>query len=276
MKKYWFLIFAALLPVSVPVYAQDATVIHQELEDMREDLKILQRRLYNTGDEGDFGVQLGRFDEQVRAMTGRLDELEHKINSLDEKINMINKDIDVRMNLLEGKKISISDSAAAVDNSPKFSAPVAADAPKSIVGGAITKDNDLQPVKGSTAPEIYQAGLEALKANEYDKAEKAFGKILAKFPNDKLAGNAQYWLGESFYARKEYDKAAIAFAKGYQQYRSGVKAADSLLKLGMSMQGLEKKKEACAAFVSLPKEFPKADKSLKDKAAAEVKKLGCK
>lgn len=276
MKKYWFLTFAALLLASAPVYAQDATVIHQELEDIREDLKILQRRLYNTGDEGDFGVQLGRFDEQVRTMTGRLDELEHKINSLDEKINMINKDIDVRMNLLEGKKINVSDGAAAVDNAPKFAAPVAAGAPQAIVGGAISKGDDLQPVKGSTAPEIYQSGLEALKANEYDKAEKAFTKVITRFPNDKLAGNAQYWLGESFYARKEYDKAAVAFAKGYQQYRSSPKAADSLLKLGMSMQALDKKKEACAAFVSVPKEFPKAEKSVTDKAKSEAKRLGCK
>lgn len=276
MKKYWFFSFVSALLASAPVYAQDATVIHQEIEDLREDLKILQRRIYNTGDEGDFGVQLGRFDEQVRSMTGRLDELDYKIKQLDDKINMINKDIDVRMSLLEGKKIKVSDTSSVADNSPKFSAPVAADAPQSIVGGTISKSDDLQPVKGSTAPEIYQAGLEALKANEYDAAEKAFNKILTKFPDDKLAGNAQYWLGESFYARKEYDKAAIAFAKGYQQYGKGVKAADSLLKLGMSMQGLEKKKEACAAFVSLPKEFPKAAKSLKDKAAAEVKKLGCK
>jgi len=42
------------------------------------------------------------------------------------------------------------------------------------------------------------------------------------------------------------------------------------------MKALKKNKEACAAFTSLPTEFPKADKNVKDKAAAEKKNLGCK
>ena len=106
--------------------------------------------------------------------------------------------------------------------------------------------------------------------------KKIFNKILSKHPQDKLAGNAQYWLGETYYARKEFDRAAVSFAKGYQNYKESPKRADSLLKLGMSMQSLNKKDEACAAFVSLPTEFPKADKTLKNKAAEGAKKLGCK
>ncbi|MBR1648538.1 MAG: tol-pal system protein YbgF [Alphaproteobacteria bacterium] len=278
MKKYWFYILSALVLLPpVEVYAQDATIIAQELDDIREDIKIIQRRLYNNGsDESDAVVQLGRLDEQVRITSGRMEELEYKIKQLDEKIDMINKDIDVRMNLLEGKKINASASNNVVDNSPKFAAPVAGNAPQAIVGGAISKSDELKPVKGTTAPEIYQAGLEALKAGRHDEAQKAFAKILDKYPSDKLAGNAQYWLGETYYARKEYDQSAVAFAKGYQQYKNGTKAPDSLLKLGMSMQALGKNKEACTAYKSVNKEFPKAEKNLKNKAEDLKKKLGCK
>lgn len=275
MKKFWLLIFiSALTGVSV-AKAQDVSVLQQELEDMREDIKILQRRAYNNEDRGDTVVQVSRLDEQVRSTSGKLDELEYKIRQLDEKIDMINRDIDVRIKLLEGKKIDSSVSANVPDNTPKFAAPVATDAPQSIVGGSIS-GGDLKPANGDTAPEIYQSGLEALKANRYADAEKAFTKVVTRFSDDKLAGNAQYWLGETFYARQEYEKSAVAFAKGYQQYHSNVKAADSLLKLGMSMKALKKNKEACAAFTSLPTEFPKADKNVKDKAAAEKKNLGCK
>lgn len=275
MKKYWLLVFTLILCAPAVASAQDVSVLQQELDDIREDIKILQRRAYNNEDKGDTVVQVSRLDEQVRSTSGKLDELEYKIKQLDEKIDMINKDIDVRMKLLEGKKIDSSVSADVPDNTPKFAAPVATEAPQSIVGGSIS-GGDLQPAKGDTAPEIYQSGLEALKANQYAEAEKAFTKVVTRFPNDKLAGNAQYWLGETFYARQEYDKAAITFAKGYQQYHDNAKAADSLLKLGMSMKALKKNKEACAAFVSLPTEFPKAEKIVKDKAAAEKKNLGCK
>ena len=56
-----------------------------------------------------------------------------------------------------------------------------------------------------------------------------------RYPNDPLAGNAQYWLGETYYVRKDYKNAAAAFAEGYQKYPKGPKAADDLLKLGMSL-----------------------------------------
>ena len=275
MKKYWLFIFVSFLAVASTAKAQDVSVLQQELEDMREDIKILQRRAYNNEDKGDTVVQVSRLDEQVRSTSGKLDELEYKIKQLDEKIDMINRDIDVRIKLLEGKKIDSSVSANMPDNTPKFAAPVAVDAPQSIVGGSIS-GGELRPAKGDSAPEIYQTGLEALKANQYAEAEKAFTKVVTRFSGDRLAGNAQYWLGETFYARQEYDKAAIAFAKGYQQYHDNAKAADSLLKLGMSMKALKKNKEACAAFVSLPTEFPKAEKNVKDRAAAEKKNLGCK
>ena len=60
-----------------------------------------------------------------------------------------------------------------------------------------------------------------------------------------LAGNAQYWLGETYYVRKDYENAATAFALGYQKYPKSAKAADDLLKLGMSLGNLGKKPDAC-------------------------------
>ena len=63
---------------------------------------------------------------------------------------------------------------------------------------------------------------------------------------------------------------------GRYDYKKNSKAADNLLKLGLTMNKLNKKTEACTAFKSLSTEFPKADKKLKDRAAAEAKKLSCK
>jgi tol-pal system protein YbgF len=275
MKKIVFLFVFGALFVAFNAKAQDVFSLQQDLDDMREDIKVLQRKMYNNED-GSSAAQLTRLDEQVRSVSGRFEELEYKIRQLEEKINLINKDLDVRMSLLEGKKVSANNDNFVADNTPKFAAPVAVDAPMTITGDSISRDDNLKPANGDTAPEIYQSGLEALKAQQYDEAEKKFNKVLNRFPDDKLAGNAQYWLGETYYGRKQYEKSAVAFAKGYQQYHNGTKAPDSLLKLGMSMQMLNKNKEACAAFVSLAKEFPKAEKNIKDKAAAEAKKLGCK
>lgn len=135
MKKQYRILTAVLaltLVNAMPAAAQDVTVLMQEMNDIREDLKILQRQMYNDGGS-ELVVTVGRLDELVRSTAGRLDELDYKIKQLDEKINLINKDIDVRMKLLEGKKITGTGGSVA-DNSPKFSAPVAKEAPQSIVG----------------------------------------------------------------------------------------------------------------------------------------------
>ena len=108
MKKQYRILTAVLaltLVNAMPAAAQDVTVLMQEMNDIREDLKILQRQMYNDGGS-ELVVTVGRLDELVRSTAGRLDELDYKIKQLDEKINLINKDIDVRMKLLEGKKIT--------------------------------------------------------------------------------------------------------------------------------------------------------------------------
>ena len=176
--------------------------------------------------------------------------------------------------MIEGKPINSG--AGTVSAQPeKFNAPVANNAPKSLVGDSI-QGGDLKPLPGQDVGLIYQEGLDALKAGDNNLAEEKFNLILTKFSSDKLAGNAQYWLGEVYYGNKDFAKAAVAFAKGYENYKTGPKGPDSLLKLGMSMRELNKKDEACVAFVNLPKEFPKAAEPLKVKAKAEADKLKCK
>ena len=81
----------------------------------------------------------------------------------------------------------------------------------------------------------YNAAFGLLKQADYPAAEEALKTFIAQHPKDPLAGSAQYWLGETYYARGRYAEAASAFAEGYKNYPKGTKAADDLLKLGMSL-----------------------------------------
>ena len=52
MKKQYRILTAVLaltLVNAMPAAAQDVTVLMQEMNDIREDLKILQRQMYNDG-----------------------------------------------------------------------------------------------------------------------------------------------------------------------------------------------------------------------------------
>jgi tol-pal system protein YbgF len=109
----------------------------------------------------------------------------------------------------------------------------------------------------------------------YPAAEQAMRSFVARWPKDPLAGNAQYWLGETFYVRKDYGNAATAFAQGYEKYPKSAKAADDLLKLGMSLANLNQKPDACRAYARLQHDFPAAGPPIKDRLASEKQRAGC-
>lgn len=258
--------------------------VMNEIAAIRQELEILQRQVYREQNDGisnprsaaDIAVKIGEFDEKLRRLSGQVDEANYKIRQLENKIELINKDVDVRIKMIEGKPVSGNGGAVSASAAEKFKAPVAVGAPQAVTGDSIAKGDDLAPVKTKGIQQIYDEGLEAVKISDYAVAEQRFNEILKKAPDDKLAGNAQYWLGEVFYGQKNYQKAAVAFAKVIEKYKDGPKGPDSLLKLGMSMQNLKKNTEACQAFKSMKTEFPKAEKAVLDRAANEIKKLGCK
>lgn len=282
MKKLVFILAILLSNNALAQFGN--TSLQREIDILKEDVAVLQRQNYknknsenNGKDENNSVVAQGAYDENLRKVIGKVDELEYKIKALNSRIDMLNKDIDVRIAMIEGKPISGGGGAGNLSaNKPKFAPTVASEAPKSVVGDSISKNEDLAPVKGQDVNALYQEGLTALKANDYTLAENNFTLILNRFATDKLAGNAQYWLGEVYYGKKDYAKSAVAFAKGYQNYKTSPKGADSLLKLGMAMNQLGKKAEACTAFTSMKTEFPKAEKVTADKALEEAKKLDCK
>jgi tol-pal system protein YbgF len=125
------------------------------------------------------------------------------------------------------------------------------------------------------AQTLYQQGYGALLQKDYGGAEIAFKQVVDSFPDDPLAANAQYWLGETYYVRGQYKDAADAFLKGYKKYKSGDKAPDTLLKLGMSLAELGQKDAACSTLEELTTKYPSAPEHIGDEAKAWRKKAGC-
>jgi tol-pal system protein YbgF len=158
------------------------------------------------------------------------------------------------------------------------------------IGGLLNNQGQASP--GSPAPvataalppesetsgdpkQAYETAYGYLLQRDYGSAESAFTDFLKKFPNDSLSGNAQYWLGETYFVRGQYKAAAGAFLKGYQTYSQSGKAADSLLKLAMSLDRLGQKDAACSSFAELSTKYPTAPQSVKARAQSERQRVGC-
>jgi len=122
---------------------------------------------------------------------------------------------------------------------------------------------------------IYDEAYKYLLIQDYGAAQTAFDTFIQNHPNGKLAGNAQYWLGESYYVRGQYKDAADSFLKGYTVYAKSTKAPDSLLKLAMSLKRLGQKDAACQTFGELGVRFPQAPDHIKQRARSERRRSGC-
>lgn len=121
----------------------------------------------------------------------------------------------------------------------------------------------------------YDTAYNHLLRRDFAAAEEGFREFLRQYPNDPLAGNAQYWLGETYYVRGQFREAADSFLAGIRNHGNSDKAPANLLKLGMSLHRLGEEQAACSTFSELESKYPNAPSHLKQRAAAERQRSGC-
>ncbi|CAO3375177.1 tol-pal system protein YbgF [Azospirillum argentinense] len=227
----------------------------------------------------DFEVRLQKLERALSELTGRYEEATYQISQMKDRLERVNSDIDFRLKELESKGGGAASDPFGAPAKPSAAAPAAAPSAAKAPEKAADKPAQtaaVAPLPANSTPEKqYEHAFELLRQSDYDKAEKAFSDFLAKNKTHQLAGNAQYWLGETYYVRNKFQDAAVAFAEGVQKYPKNNKAADNLLKLGMSLQQLNQKKDACTAFNQLITKFPEASASVKRRADTERRRLNC-
>ena len=124
-------------------------------------------------------------------------------------------------------------------NLPKEQSINSIESAKTVITEAPEKKESLLPDKAPN--EQYEFAVSFMKIRDYETAEFALKEFIEKNKDHDLAGNAQYWYGETFRIRQLYSDAATAYLDGYQNYPKSKKAPDNLLKLGITMVQLEKK-----------------------------------
>lgn len=299
MKRFLYCTIA-LSALLLPKRSTAAT-LEQELSALREDVQVLQRQMYreNTKTSPENSAVQGKiseYDEVIRKLNGRMDELEHQLKENNDKIEKYNRDMEIRLKILEGRPIPSNLSAPAPNIPTTYDAPVAKNAASSVAGDKIS-GNDLAPLDGEPTPirpvavEVPQGGniinandpqimydnaMKAYNSGLYDEAELAYEDILKQFPSHALASNAQYWLGEIYLKRQEYAKAKNAFKDGYEKYKNGNKGADSLYRLATTFEALNDTERACLILMSFEDEYPSGHAEIRAKVISERLKLKCK
>lgn len=125
-----------------------------------------------------------------------------------------------------------------------------------------TREHDAPSDRDADAANDYRAAVELVKTARYDEAVAALRAFIAAHPRHDYADNAQYWLGEAFYARKDYARALTEFRAVIEVYPRGNKVPDALLKVGYCYQALGQGEKARAVLEQVVNLYPKSEPAM--------------
>ena len=284
--------------------------ILNKIENINKDLKTLEKAFYKTSEiqtkkTSSDGLnedvltrhllKLNEIEEQFREVTNRYEEINFKIDKLSNRITKMQSDNQLRFSDLESsnmpsdnktKKItkkrlpgtdlpknlgSLSD--ADLENANDVQKTQSIESAGLVVSEKADRAKSLLPNK--PPKEQYNFAVSFIKVGDYETAEFALKEFIDKNKDNELAGNAQYWYGETFRIRQLYQDAAAAYLDGYQNYPKSNKAPINLLKLGTTLVQLGEKDQGCLMISGVKKQYPKASKSVLQKAEYEKKKFKC-
>ena len=289
--------------------------ISDQIQVITKDLKTLEKAVYQKSDIVSVKasnkinsnglnedimtkhlLKLNEIEDQFRELTNKFEEVNFKLDKLSSRVTKIQSDNQLRFSDLENevvdntstkkkkKQTSLPGTSKPQDfgaspgyetsNLPKEQSINSIESAKTVITEEPEKRETLLPNK--PAEEQYEFAVSFMKIGDYETAEFALKEFIDKNKDHDLAGSAQYWYGETFRIRQLYSDAATAYLDGYQNYPKSKKAPDNLLKLGITMVQLGEKDQGCKMISGLKKEYPKASKSVLQKAQYEQKKFKCK
>ena len=305
------LIVILVFCITHKAYGEDEESIMQQVQMLQEDIKTLEKAVYSQGvkttlDGGGLSsdsndvltkhlLKLSDLEEQFKILTNNFEEINFKLDKLSNRITKVQTDNQMRFQDLERggvttaknsklkktKKLpgsdepqdlgSVSDSEiASVEQTQKIQS---VESVSTVVTETAERTEKILPE--TTPEEQYEFAVSFLKVGDYETAEFALREFVETNSKHDLAGNAQYWYGETFRVRQLYQDAATAYLDGYQKYPKSSKAPVNLLKLGVMLVQIGEKTQGCSMILGVKDQYPKANQSVIQKAEYEKKKFNC-
>ena len=143
----------------------------------------------------------------------------------------------------------------------------------SATGAPGTMQATLPP--SNSAKDEYDLAYGYVMHKDYALAADTFRTFLRQYPSDRLAPEAQYWLGESLFQQQQYRDAAESFLAVSTKYETTARAPEALFRLGQSLAALGEKEAACASLGEVLRKYPRASQNVKQSVEREQRRDHC-
>lgn len=248
MKKTAYLLSSAL----ISLFVLSGCVTTGSTGTMRYDineLKVKVRKLQEGGkpDEqqeatgmavSDLHMKVQALTEEVRALTGRIDESQHISNTTSRQTSESREALISRINALE----------TAVDQLKEKQSSEAVTAPETKVQEPNNKAKD-----------SYMVAFNTFKENKYSEARDKFQSILDNYPENEYSDNARFWIGETYYKENNFEEAILAYEELIKQNPKSDKVPAGMLKQGLAFYELNDQETGKLILDKLIAKYPKTE-----------------
>jgi tol-pal system protein YbgF len=238
------LALTAWLPLQAHAGLLDDDEARRAILDLRAKVDALTHdvnaRLDNKADKAisvDMVNQHEQTMQEIARLRGQIEVLANEVANAQKNQKDLYADLDTRLKKLEPHQETIDGQTAEVMPSEK---------------------------------KTYDAAMDLFKSGDYKAAADALQEFVRRFPDSAYAANAQYWLGNAYYAQRDYKNAIAAQEAVVDNYGTSAKAPDAMLNIASSYTELKDKKNAKKALQKLVSKFPdsSAAQAAKDRLAA--------
>ena len=264
---------------SLPASAASKEIV--ELQTQVQQLLDMVQRLQSTVDSKFGAVQhvLEQTADNSNQMAQAVTAMQQKINAMSEstggkldttsgQIQSLNDSVDELKTRIGKLDKAIQDMQSQLQNiqSPPAGAAPGGTQPGATPGGpGYTVNPGSAQFGAAPAPaanqapplkDTFQAAVRDYNAAKYDVANGEFQDVVHYYPDDDLAGTAQFYMGEIAYLQQNYADAVKDYTEVLEQYSGNAKAPAAQLRKGLALLQLNKKDAGIRELRSLIQRHP--------------------
>ncbi len=113
-----------------------------------------------------------------------------------------------------------------------------------------------------SSSDLYQSAYDHFEGGDFGQSILEFEEFVANYGDTDLADNAQYWIGECYYAQKDYRQAIREFDKVERNFSHGNKVPAAKIKKGYAYREMRNPSEARRELREVVERYPATDEAL--------------
>ena len=279
----------ALLVLSLPAAAQKREVIEltkevellrQEVQGMRQtverDNAVLKQLVEQALDAVNrMGATMQQVEQSVQATQAntntRVDSMSTQVQSLRDAVDELTARVGILSQQLgEARGVLETVDARLSGSSMAGPTPTGGPAPPLTSGGGrgvppsgstATQPPPVPVASPPSAQALYDNALRDLNTGKYDLARQQFTEYLQYYNQTALAGNAQFYIGETYYRQNEFERAIQEYDRVFSSYPESNKVAGALLKKGYAQLELNQRDQGVQTLRALVERYPRAEEA---------------